>query len=395
MSVRIFYYLLRISLFFAAYASMQVHAQEAENKKKWELGGYLKNMQTAHFTDVNTDWQFINLIHNREDFRYYPGKAWQVHVGMRNRIYYGPSVGLLAQNSALFKSVNSYFDLQKTIAKGPSYIVHSTLDRFSLKYTHKRWEVTTGRQRINWGQNLVWNPNDIFNAYSYFNFDYEERPGADGIRIQYYPSGVSDVEVAYKPGKTLDSTIAAGLYRFSWRSYDIQVLGGWMNKDYVLGGGWSGVMKGAGFNGEITAFVPDGGNAAGDVSVSASAGANYTFQNSMYLHISYLYCGTGMLKADSARQDILFSQVVSAKTLSPARHSIFAEAAYQFTPLIRGNISGIVAPADGSFFLGPFLNFSISNNVEFLAGGQLFFGASRSIYGGYGQFVFARLKWSF
>ena len=54
------------------------------------------------------------------------------------------------------------------------------------------------RQRINWGQTLVWNPNDIFNAYSYFDFDYIERPGSDAIRLQYYPDYSSAIEMAVK-----------------------------------------------------------------------------------------------------------------------------------------------------------------------------------------------------
>ena len=34
--------------------------------------------------------------------------------------------------------------------------------------------------------NLVWNPNDLFNAFSFVDFDYEERPGSDALRIQKY-----------------------------------------------------------------------------------------------------------------------------------------------------------------------------------------------------------------
>ena len=52
---------------------------------------------------------------------------------------------------------------------------------------------TAGRQRINWGQTFVWNVNDVFNAYSYFDFDYKERPGRmlfvfNSIRIILLPS---------------------------------------------------------------------------------------------------------------------------------------------------------------------------------------------------------------
>ncbi|MCB0697411.1 MAG: hypothetical protein KDC07_08605 [Chitinophagaceae bacterium] len=386
-------------ILFVACSSLTSQAQDStgvqSKPKKWQLTGYLKNMQSAQIANADTNWNFINLIHNREDLRFYPNKHWDFHIGMRNRIYYGESVQYLTQAPALFKSSNSYFDLQKIVAQGPSYIIHTTLDRASATYTKEKWEVTAGRQRINWGQNFVWNPNDIFNAYSYFNFDYEERPGVDAVRLKYYPGTTSTAEIAYKPGRVADSSIIAGLYRFASGGYDYQFLAGYVNGDYVAGAGWSGVIKRAGFTGEITGFFPTQNIGLRTTVVSASMGINYTFPNSLYLHTAYLYSSTGMIKISNTQRDILFSQVVSAKRLSPARHSVFAETAYQFNPLLRGNFSGIVDPSDGSFFLGPFINYSVSNSVEFLFGGQLFFGDSTSLYGGYGKFVFARLKWSF
>ena len=52
-------------------------------------------------------------------------------------------------------------------------------------------------------------------------------------------------------------------------------------------------------------------------------------------------------------------------------------------------------PDDGTFFTGAFLKFSLTNNIEFLAGGQLFFGKKGSLFGDYGKLIYLRLKWSF
>jgi hypothetical protein len=46
--------------------------------------------------------------------------------------------------------------------------------------------------------------------------------------------------------------------------------------------------------------------------------------------------------------------------------------------LIRGDLSAIYTPADGSFFIGPFFTFSLTNTIELLAGDQLFFGGTQS-----------------
>lgn len=102
----------------------------------------------------------------------------------------------------------------------------------------------------------MWNPNDIFNAYSFFDFDYVERPGSDALRLQYYNSEVSSTELAVKMNRDKQVT-AAGLYKFNAFEYDFQVLGGTLNQtDYVVGCGWSGAIESVSFRGELSYFQP-------------------------------------------------------------------------------------------------------------------------------------------
>ena len=54
-------------------------------------------------------------------------------------------------------------------------------------------------------------------------------------------------KASIKPGNTPGQTTAAGLYRFTEGNYDFQALAGVMQSDYVVGGGWSGVLGKAGF----------------------------------------------------------------------------------------------------------------------------------------------------
>lgn len=367
---------------------------QVQKTQHWFLSGYLKDLQSVQFRDVNEHWTMDNLLHNRLDLRWYADSLWKIHVGIRNRLLYGESVPLYVQNPALLDNTRGLMDLSRVVASGESFLLHTTLDRASVDFTRGKWQVTAGRQRINWGLNLVWNPNDIFNAYTYFDFDYEERPGTDALRVQYYRNSTSSAELAWKPGRKPGQSILAGLYRFTTGSYDIQFLAGKALHDYVVGGGWSGVLGQAGFNGEYTFFIPDNTNGLAGTVASTSLGINYTFPGSLYLHGAWLLNTAGFSRADSINISTLFAQV-SAKTLSPARHSALLEVAYQLSPLIRGDLSGIVDPNDGSFFLGPFFTFSLTNTMEFLAGGQLFFGSKESLFGDYGRFVFMRFKWSF
>lgn len=364
--------------------------------KKVTASGYLKDLQAIQITGGNQPWILTNLIHNRVDIHWFADSSWKFQLGVRNRLYYGDTTAIALLGPTLGDGGDQLVNLSKTISKGKSYLLNTTIDRAFVDYTRGKWEIMAGRQRINWGVNLVWNPNDIFNAYSYFDFDYEERPGSDALRVQYYANSTNSAEIAYKPGRGLGGgrETLAGLYRFTQGSYDFQVLAGWMNADYVLGGGWSGVLGKAGFNGELTAFMPQKSGPGDPFEVSASLGVNYTFSNSLYLHGAYLLNSAGVTSSDSLQPNLLLT-TVSAKTLSAARHSLFAEAAYQFSPLLRGDLAAIIEPADGSIFAGPFLTLSLTNTLELLAGGQLFFGSKTSLYGDYGQAIYLRFKWSF
>ena len=94
------------------------------------------------------------------------------------------------------------------------------------------------------------------------------------------------------------------------------------------------------FSGEVTAFVPRLDPTMKRSTVSASTEIYYTFPNSLMLNGSYLFNSAGMLKPNG----MLFnpqSEQLTAKTLSPARHSLFAEASYQISPLSKGDVAGI------------------------------------------------------
>ena len=366
----------------------------AATPSKWMVKGYLKDLQTVQFKKIADPWALDNLIHNRIDLSWYPNGKLQLQLGVRNRLLYGVSAPLYAQNDDLLSADRGVLKLSKTLFTGDSYVLHTAIDRANVGFTAGKWQFTLGRQRINWGMNLVWNPNDIFNAYSWFDFDYEERPGSDALRVQYYTSSTASAELAFMPGKKINESVTAALYRFNKAGYDVQFLAARSHADWVVGGGWSGVLGKAGFNGEVSVFVPSADANALKTVVSGSIGINYTFQNSLYLHGAYLLNSAGLRKGDAINTVVLL-QNVSAKSLMPSRHTMFAEVGYQLTPLLRADLSGILNPADGSFFTGPFLTASVTDNIQLLAAGQLFFGANNSLYGPYGKLWYLRLKWSF
>ena len=130
-------------------------------------------------------------------------------------------------------------------------------------------------------------PNDIFNSYSYFDFDYPERPGMDGVRMQYYTGVASSIEAVAKINSNNDIT-AAVMYATTIKGYDVQLIVGELEQnDWVFGGGYSGSLFKAGFYGEIS-YLMNMDNQDDDI-LLASIGANYMFKNSLMFSTEYLY----------------------------------------------------------------------------------------------------------
>ncbi len=128
------------------------------------------------------------------------------------------------------------------ITSGTSYVLNTMIDRAYVDFTAGSLQVRAGRQRINWSQALVWNPNDLFNTYSFFDFDYVERPGSDAVRVTYSTGPSSAAEAVVKLNSENEVT-AAALYRFSILNTDFQFLAGETDEElFTAGMGGSGAI---------------------------------------------------------------------------------------------------------------------------------------------------------
>ena len=368
------------------------------SQQKLVFSGYLKYLGMYYHPEIDIPGIDANhlgygMIHNRLNFEWFASNKLTAKLEIRNRLFFGQIIKIFPDYRDFIDVDNGYFNLSTIIASSNDWFLHSIIDRASLDYTNGKWEIKVGRQRVNWGINLVWNPNDIFNTFSYFDFDYEERPGTDAAKIQYYTGATSSAEIVYKIARDVDSMALAGMYRFSLWNYDFQFLSGWDGPDYVIGGGWSGDIMGGGFRGELSYFTPREADNGSFASLVASVDGDYTFRNSLYVHSAILYNSHGTTGKAGGRT--FFDLNLSAKMLSLARYDIFGQVSYPFTPLFTGSFSGMVNPCDGSLFLGPSLTYSLGNNLELMATAQIFTGNTGTEFGGLGQAIYGRLKWSF
>jgi hypothetical protein len=353
-------------------------AQDKE-PKNWTLNGYLKNLQSVVFLGENPSlgvpqsFTFKdNLIHNRLNFKWFINQRFNFKADLRTRFFWGDQVQfseLLGMSYAeSLELANDVFDLSLEGSNSKGLAYQSMLDRLYFEYASEKWEVRLGRQRINWGINTFWNPNDIFNAFTFTDFDYAERPGSDALRARYFMSYASSIEIAAKVFDNIDEAVIAGLWKFNKSNYDFQILAGLMERDLVLGGGWAGNLKNAGFKGEFSYFYSLEDEI--ENSFAATFGIDYIFENSLYLNGGLLFNSNGENRSGA---EILAFEL-SAKNLYPYKWTTYFQAIFPFTQLLNGGLAILYSPSDiHALFVNPTITYSISDNWDFDLVGQIVF----------------------
>lgn len=363
------------------------------NKVRFTIDGYIKNMPSLSFTSGFDTTKTLNLFHHRMRTKLeLPGNV-NLKMEFRNRFFSGSQ---LQDGKSFGESLDrddGLIDMSFVPVSGDNYVWHINIDRLYFNWSNKQWDITAGRQRINWGVHTIWNPNDIFNAYNYLDFDYEERPGSDGIRMQYSGKNLSGFDAAWRIGKTHEDQIAALLYKFNKKEYDIQLLAGVMKQDAVLGAGFAGNAGNAGLKGEATWFHSLNTEADTMNALSATIGIDYTNKHNWYFNGSYLYLSSGSNAADIVSIQLLGT--TNAKNLLPFRHTIFAMANRTINPLFTAGISMMYAPGGRNYLiLFPTINYSVGANTELSLFAQSLLGNDNR-YKTLGTALYARVKWSF
>lgn len=389
------WYILKINmLLILILLPLSVSGQEDSLKEqRFFFTGYIKNLQNITFISGANSPTSLNLIHNRLNFSIKIGATLSGRLEVRNRFFFGEQLMQIPDFGKYINQYNGFLNLSKLWVNDRSLVVHSVIDRALIHYAAGKWDIMAGRQRINWGINNVWNPNDIFNAYSILDFDYEERRGNDAIRIQYFPNDNSTLEFAMKPGKHKDDAIGAILYKFNRKAYDIQVLAGLFNSDYVVGGGWAGSIKNTGFKGEISYFHPTKRSFDTSGVVTFSIMADRTFKNDWYASMAYLYNSHASNQVFSGGD--ISNVNLSAKALFPFRHNIYAGLTKAVSPISSFNFSIIYSPSDHTFIFLPSYLWNVATNFDIDFTMQSFNGKQGTVYKSYINSLYIRGRWSF
>jgi hypothetical protein len=336
-------------------------ATSQEKPKFLSLNGYFSAMQSVMFDSVSGPFVVDNLLHNRLNFKGYINDHITFAAEFRNRLITGDMVRSGTSYAESIGNDNGLADLSWNILDEQSFLLNTSVDRLWVDLNYGKFQARVGRQRINWGQTLVWNPNDIFNVYSYFDFDYVERPGSDAIRLQYYPGYSSAVEIAVKADSENKLTSAA-LFRFNKNGYDVQFLAGYFNSaDIVAGTGWSGAIGSVSFRGEATWFQPARNFSDTTGTGIFTIGFDKSFSNNSMAQIQFMYCNK---PADMLSFGEVYKGTMSTKELAFSEFSAFGAFSYPVTPLLSAGISAMWFPDLKGYYAGPTFDYSVAENTD-------------------------------
>ena len=374
---------------------MPVAAQNNNGKilDDMSLRGYIKGMQTLLVDRDYSETDFSSLLHNRLNYRWDISRNLTFRAEGRNRVFYNTMFRDFPFIKDILEQDDGLVDLSWVWFSDGAWLGHTMIDRLHFDWRNSGWRVRVGRQRINWGITLVSNPNDLFNTYSFFDVDYPERPGTDAVRVQHFLGDLSRLELAYSPAENARHSVAAMMYAFNYRQYDIQTIAGYFRHRAALGLGWAGSIGGAGFKGEATWFyhleeVP--GQSRGDL--VAAIGADYMFANGTFAIAEFLYNG-GYRPFNG--NPFLITQPLRPDNIMFSEFAITLSANHAFSPVIEGGLSAMVLPDIEAFFISPNLKYSVVTNLDLEFVSQIFAGGQNSVFEQAGSFWYISLKYSF
>lgn len=360
------------------------------NEKKLLVNGYIKELQSLTFQKGFTDLVTGNLIHNRINFKWKPNARITAAAEFRNRFYWGEEVRRNPSFVLLLKHQQQIIDLSKVWVQNNELVLHSNTERLYVDYHQPKWNVRLGRQRINWGLTTFWNPNDLFNTYNFLDFDYEERPGADAVQGQYFLKDNVNIEAALAASGFDKKSIGAFKYAVNKWGYDMQAILGWYKQNLIIGGGWAGSIKDAGFKGEVMYFTKNNDSLQ---QLNIAMESDYIFKDGWYINAGFLFNSTGINKPVTEYSKLQFN--LTPKNLLPVKWATSITASKGFTPLLTVSVSTLYAPGVNLLILLPSLKYNVSSTFDFDLFWQSYFLEASSGFSDVSHNGYLRFKWSF
>ena len=308
------------------------------------------------------------------------------------------------------------FDLTKALRDSGKTVVLHRLDRLAFGYTSEKAVVRVGRQALSWGNGLFYAPMDLVNPFDPVAVDTEYKGGDDMLYLQYLRNNGDDLQGAYVARrdpvtgdvKSNEATAAVKYHGFLGEA-EFDLLLAQNYGDSVVGVGAGKSVGGAILRGDVVVTDSDF-----DTYVQVVTNLTYSwnwFDRNMSGALEYFFNGLGQRSgrydsASLANNTDLVNRITRGELFSIGRHYLAASVMIEMTPLwgVTPTVLANVSDPSGLFQL--VTNYSLSDDMTFLASINVPLGPKGSEFGGIesgfpdrylsgGAGLFAQIAWYF
>lgn len=308
------------------------------------------------------------------------------------------------------------FNLTDVIGDGGKTVLLQRLDRLTFGYTSEKAVVRVGRQALSWGNGLFYAPMDLVNPFDPATVDTEYKAGDDMLYLQYLRDSGDDLQGAYVVRREIlsgdveeDAATAAMKYHGFFGDFEYDALLARHYGDTVTGVGGGMDVGGAILRADVVATRTDS-----DTCIQLVTNITYSWNwldRNMSGAVEYFYNGFGQRSGrydpvSLAGNPDLVDRIIRGELFSIGRHYVAGSVLIEVTPLWSLTPTMLANVADPSALFQLVTNYSVSDDVSFLASINVPLGPKGSEFGGIdsgiadrylsgGAGLFAQIAWYF
>ncbi len=297
-----------------------------------------------------------------------------------------------AETNLLPAPPSTWFNLTETFVNHGQTIGAQSIDRLSVAYAAPDFVVRIGRQALTWGSGLVFRPMDLFDPFSPSATDTEYKPGTDMLYTQWLFDDGSDLQfvVVPRPARTgaapssNASSIALRLqtslfgHNTTWllaRDYG----------DWVGALGVNGALAGATWNIEFVPTFVDTGptrfSALANISDAVTLASRNATIFAEYFHNGFGVDGNAGYDLSALPPDLVI-RLARGQLFDTRQDYLAAGLTLEVNPLLDVSPTVIADLNDSSIFALFAGTYSLSENLNLVAGVQLPVGPAHTEFGG-------------
>lgn len=307
--------------------------------------------------------QFINLtrVRLRPNLNLWEGGTFTVEYEL-TKLYHSTS---LLFNPVSSTSTRQIVNLNWNIVNRSNLTMNHFIDRLYFRQNFDFGQLNVGRQRIAWGTGRVWNPTDLFNPIHPSNFSKIEKDGSDAASLKINIGTFTDLNLVYNIQKGESRNNVGLRFRTNYSEYDLSIMSGYFDDRVVMGGDFAGNLF--------------------------DAGIDYQFTAKLYGLVEYHYNGEGATQ--KSRYE--FHRLLKGEIINVARRYFAVQSSYLIHPLVTSVVAVNSNLDDGSGFISTLLSYSFMDDLQFGAGGQIFYGSKYDEYWYFPRAIYLRGEYYF